>query len=102
MLQFLDFKEVKALVSVYDLLRKLDWKPTRYEPASQRGPCPIHGSRSPKSRSLSVTRNEWYCQVCKRGGDVCRLYALLNHTTDYQAALALCDLFGHRVPIRRP
>jgi DNA primase len=95
-----DFDALKRQVSVSQVLRHLGWMPTRIEPATQRGPCPVHGSRSRGSRSLSVSRTWWKCWSCGARGDVIRLWALLHRCDDLTAALAICEALNVRVPRR--
>jgi DNA primase len=96
----IDFRQMKRSITVAEVLRYYGWVPTTREPASLRGPCPIHQSRSHRSRSLSVTRREWYCHVCRHGGDVIRLVQLLDGVSPVQAALRICDLLHITVPRR--
>lgn len=88
------------MVSVYDALKAIGWRPTSREPAGYRGPCPVHSSRSRMSRSMSCTPAHWYCWICQEGGDVIRLWARLRNCTDLQAALDLCAVFHQTVPRR--
>jgi hypothetical protein len=102
----IDFVAVKSAISVRDLLARWNWQPTRKEPASWRGPCPLHGSK-PGSRSFSCTARAWYCHGrCSCGGDVITLWLAL---TPHQgggltaAVRALCEYMGISVPyLRRP
>lgn len=87
----IDFAALKRQVKPINALVLLGWRASGCYRETLRGPCPIHRSSSARSRSLAVTGDEWFCHSCRKGGDVCRLWALLNGMTDYQAALDLCD-----------
>lgn len=95
-----DFAAIKATVSVEEVLRHLGWTETSREPSSMRGPCPIHGSRSTHSRSLSVAKTWWRCHSCGAKGDVLRLWALIHGSTDLEAAIAICTALHIRIPRR--
>ena len=68
-----------------------------------RGACPIHGSRSRRSRSFAahLERHCWYCFKCNAGGDALDLYVAVTKLPLYEAALELCARLGVAVP-RRP
>src|SRR6266849_256921 len=91
---YVNFAWIKASIPIEAVLRHCGTPPAFDEPAGLRGPCPIHGSRSPKSRSFAVKGQAWYCHSCKRGGDVVRLWGLLHHLPDYDAAIELAAVFG--------
>ncbi len=65
-----------------------------------RGPCPIHRSQSPGSRSFSVhlARDVCHCFKCGFAGNQIQLWAALNKLTDYEAAVDLCQRAGVEVP----
>ena len=65
-----------------------------------RGPCPVHGSSSPRSRSFSVNvaQQRYYCHKCKSHGNQLELYAAANAISVYQAAIKLCEALGREVP----
>lgn len=87
----LDLKFLRELIPPMHSLSLLHW-PGRREPCGQwRGPCPIHGSHSPTSRSLSVSDRYWYCHVCRRGGDAIQLWAEIHRVTVLEAAHELCQ-----------
>ena len=94
----LDYKQVQQLLSPLELLRARGWAGWREANGSYRGPCPIHGSHSKRSRSLWVGSRQWRCWVCHRQGDVCDLLAWLDTITPYEAALRICQAAGQPVP----
>lgn len=80
------------------IMRFYNMAPSRREWVGWRGPCPVHGSSSIKSRTLSYTEREWYCWKCRIGGDVIRLFARIHRLTDYEAARRLREDFDHHFP----
>jgi DNA primase len=59
--------------------------------AEVRGPCPVHGSTSPKSRSFSanLSKRVYRCFRCGSAGNHLDLYAAATHQTLYAAAIDL-------------
>ncbi len=96
----IDYPDLKCLISVPHALGLLGWKAVEVHGNRCRGPCPIHGSTSPASRSFSVTTTEWYCHKCKKGGDVLLLWAGVKGLSLYPAALDLCRAAGVEVPYK--
>jgi DNA primase len=74
---------------------------TRHGP-ELRGPCPVHGSRTPSSRSFAANleKNCWRCFGCGAGGNALELYALLRRLPIYEAALELCERLHLPIPWR--
>jgi hypothetical protein len=91
-------------VPITAVLGLLGWQHRSRSGEQLRGPCPIHQSTSPKSRSFAVNirRNIWYCHApaCKSGGNQLDLWAAATGLTEdpYQAALDLCEKLGLEVP----
>ncbi len=94
----IDFKAVKDLVSMDDVLRLIGWKPVRREPSGLRGPCPVHQSHNPRSRSFAVCEKGYCCFGCNACGDQIDLYARVNGLGLYEGAQALCEAMGIAVP----
>lgn len=99
----IDFKLAVQACPLRRYLNDLGWKPFQTLPSAFRGPCPIHGSSSPSSRSFCVTPDwaSWFCHKCKRGGSVFDLHGLLNNMNNYEAALHLCEIWGIEIPQKK-
>jgi hypothetical protein len=93
-----DFDAVKRLVPMSAVLNLIGWQPSAVYRARQRGPCPVHGSSSPSSRSFEASPRVWYCYACKRGGGPLQLYAEVRKLSVYKAAVELCRVLKYRVP----
>ena len=99
-----DYYAVRSVVSIDDVLNLLSWSPSGGWGEQLRGPCPVHGSSSPDSRTFSVNTaiGRYYCHKCKSGGNVIELWAAVNGMSIYAAAINLCNSLGIDVPwIRR-
>jgi DNA primase len=83
-----------------DVLGLLGWQPRTRCGAQLRGPCPLHGSRSPTSRcfAVHVGKEVYHCFGCGASGNALDLYAAATGQTPYRAALELCGRLGHAVP----
>jgi hypothetical protein len=83
------FREVLSHLGVLDSLRGSS--------TQMRGPCPLHGSRSPHSRSLSINleRNIFRCFApeCEAHGNVLDFWAAWHKLPLHEAALELAQVF---------
>src|SRR5712692_8826458 len=92
-----DFADLKACVSITDVLSMLNVMNLRYSGGALRGPCPICGG-DPTDRHFVVTEGRgWYCHHCKNGGDIIKLVATVRQIDVRAAALAIQEHFGGTV-----
>jgi len=93
---FIDFKAVKAAVTMEKLLQHyglLDRFKGNGDSLS--GPCPIHKGENPTQFRVSITKNIWNCfSECKRGGNVLDFIALMENVSIHAAALKAVEWFG--------
>jgi len=94
----IDFKAVKLQISLRQVLNLIGWKPATIEGFEKRGPCPIHGSSNPRSRSFAVFMDGFSCFSCKQNGDQLRLYSLVRRLSIYAATVELCGRLCVEVP----
>jgi DNA primase len=101
----IDFRQLKELVSVLDVLELYRWNPNRvYRGGAQlRGPCPIHGSTSAKSLIFAVNpeRNAFKCFKCGAEGnqlDLAAHYFSLPKDQIVKIAVRLCRELGKDIP----
>lgn len=82
-------------VDILDVLEIMGWDWTGYNESNYRGPCPLHGSRSPRSRSFSVSPplNLFHCFKCGAHGGPIDLWAQHNRLAKLEAAYELCQIF---------
>lgn len=95
-----DFNVLRSEVTIGEVLDALGWQPVSRSGQQLRGPCPVHGSSSPTSRSFSVNLAEgrYYCHKCHSNGNQLELWAAVHHQTIYDAAVDLCKTLGRDVP----
>jgi putative transposase len=96
----IDFGALRESVSMAEVLALLGFVPSACDDAQQRGPCPIHGSQDPKSRSFSVNLDEhtFHCFKCGAQGNALDLWAATTGKDIYDAAQDLCQRLGRPVP----
>jgi DNA primase len=99
----IDFAAARQALPLADVLRLLGWRPLTRRVAQARGPCPLHGSRSPRSRSFAVhlQRGLYHCFGCGAGGNALDLWAAHTRLPLHAAVLDLCQRLGRAVPVRR-
>src|SRR5688572_32064886 len=92
---FVDFKAVKAAVSMEQVLQQynlLDQFKRSGDNLS--GPCPIHKGTNPTQFRVSVSKNVWNCfSECKQGGNVLDFIAAMEKITIHAAALKAVQCF---------
>jgi putative transposase len=98
----IDFAAVRAAVTMAAVLGLLGFQPRSSHAAQQRGPCPLHGSRSGTSRCFSVNleQHTFHCFKCGRSGNALDLWTHATGQTPYDAALDLCQRLGIPLPTR--
>src|SRR5438874_530315 len=94
------FPEVRSCVSMMQVLELLGCVAQEVSGDEVRGPCPVHGSTSPRSRSFSanVKKRVYRCFRCGSAGNHLELYAAATGQSLYAAALDLCQRVGCAVP----
>lgn len=95
-----DFNIVLSLVPMAKVLELAGFAARGASADQLHGPCPVHPSKSARSRSFSVNLAKGVCKCHKCGfcGNQIQLWARLNDTTVYQAAIDLCRHAGVQVP----
>ena len=100
----IDYAALKQLVTIEQVLRLADWQPITIQGSQLRGPCFIHGSSRPHSRSLSVNidRNVYQCFApsCNSKGNQIDLAAAYFDLPLYEAARELCNQLNLEPPTR--
>ena len=96
----IDFNELRNQIKMEDVLQQLGFKSITNMGDQARGPCPVHGSTSPQSRSFSVNLREgrYYCHKCHSKGNQLELWAAVHKLPIYEAALDLCRALARDVP----
>ncbi len=96
----IDFKAVRCLVSMAQVLERIGFVPAEHSGDQLRGPRPVHGSKSSKSRSFSVNsgRNAYQCFKCGSSGNQLDLWAAVAKTDPHTATIDLCEKLHLDVP----
>ena len=96
----IDYRQARAQLSLPAVLELLGWQPCWRRGPQWRGPCPLHGSHSARSRSFAVHvgKNVYHCFRCGAGGNALDLYAALTHQELFAATVELCNRLGQVVP----
>ena len=97
----LDFRQARADIRLADVLELLGWTARVRVGVQLRGPCPVHGSRSPRSRSFAahLGKNCWQCFRCGAAGNALDLWAQVTRQNVYAAVLDLYRRLGRVVPL---
>jgi DNA primase len=100
----IDFRCARLEVRLAWVLGLLGWRCRESRGEQVRGPCPVHRSRSPRSRSFSahLGRGIWHGFVCGASGNALELWARVNGQELYAAVLELYRRLGREVPRRKP
>jgi DNA primase len=95
-----NFAVVRERVTMADVLRLLHFAPPSMRGDQLRGPCPVHGSGGPRSRSFSVNvrLGRYRCFRCGSRGNAVELWAAVRQVPLPAAAIELCELLGIDVP----
>ena len=95
-----DFELLRERISMADVLRLLDFQPSSRRGDQLRGPCPVHGSSNPRSRSFSVNvrMGRYHCFSCGSHGNTLELWAAVHNKSVYAAAVELCELLQLETP----
>lgn len=98
----IDYRRLRGVVSIRDVLRLIDWRPIKVHGSQVRGPCPVHKSSRATSVSFAANldRNVWYCHAsaCGEGGNQLDLWVKLTGLPLHEAAIDLCKKLGRDAP----
>lgn len=92
----LDFQAIRAAVSISRVLEIVGFVAAEQAGDQVRGPCPVHGSKSPGSRSFSANlrRNTFQCFKCGVKGNQLDLFVAVTGLPIHEAARQLCEQAG--------
>ena len=96
----IDLKQVRAQITIQQVLDLLGFAPTARLGARLRGPCPIHQASGRDSRSFSVNLDchRYRCFRCDSAGTQLDLWAAVEHLSIYAAAKDLCQRLNSPIP----
>jgi DNA primase len=96
----IDFAQVRSQVSMEQVLALLSFVPSRRRGSRLRGPCPIHRSTDPQSRSfwVDLSTHRYRCFNCRKAGRQIDLWAAVHRQSPHAAAEDLCNRLGLPIP----
>jgi DNA primase len=98
----IDFTLVRRQVSLAQVLELVGFTAVTRHGAQVRGPCPVHGSSSRRSRSFAayLEKQCWQCFRCGAKGNGLDLYVAVTKLPLYAGARELCARLHLPVPWR--
>jgi DNA primase len=99
----IDYATVRQSVPMSQVLEFLAFEPVRRSGNQLRGPCPVHRSSSPQSRSFSanLAANAFRCFTSGASGNQLDLWRQVQGLTFLDAAVDLCQRVHLPVPWSR-
>jgi DNA primase len=96
----IDYAALRRRLSLGQVLELLGFVPNTQFGAQVRGPCPVHGSHAPGSRSFAahLQRHCWHCFRCGAHGNALDLWLAVTRLPLYEAALDLCRRLHLEIP----
>ena len=100
----IDLRQARAEIRLAMVLELLGWRARERRGDQVRGPCPVHGSSSPSSRSFSahLGRNIWRCFRCESSGNALDLWSRATRQELHPAVLELYRRLARAVPWLTP
>ena len=96
----INFNIIRTEITMEEILKSLDFQPTSRTGNQLRGPCPVHGSTTNRSRTFSVNLDvgRYYCHKCQSHGNHLELWAAVRKLSLYAAPVDLCRALAREVP----
>lgn len=95
-----DFNKLRNEITMEQVLNQLGFERVSQSGDQLHGPCLVHRSTSPQSRTFSVNlrTGRYFCHKCQSKGNQLELWAAVHELPIYDAAVDLCRVLGHEVP----
>ena len=96
----IDYRAARSRVRLAEVLELVGFEARSGFGDQLRGPCPVHGSRTPTSRSFAahLGKGVWHCFRCEAGGNVLDLWSAVTKLPLHAAVLDLYQRLGREVP----
>jgi DNA primase len=91
---WVDFKSIKAAVSIEMLLARYNVNWLRRKDDELRGRCPIHQGEGTDTFHASVSKNVFNCFSCKKRGNVLDFVAAMERCSVRDAAVKIAEWFS--------
>src|SRR5687767_11344587 len=99
----IDYAELRAVVTIAQVLELAGFVASEAAGDQVRGPCPVHRSSSASSRSFSanLSKNTFRCFKCGAAGNQLDLWMAVTKLPLHEAAKDLCSRLVVEVPLVR-
>jgi DNA primase len=96
----IDFREARARLRLAEVLDLIGFEISAHVGGQVRGPCPVHRSRSARSRCFAahVHKGVWHCFRCGAGGNALDLWVVVTRQPLHAAVIDLFTRLGREVP----
>lgn len=96
----IDYHRARQQLRLAEVLALIGYEPRWRQGQRLRGPCPLHASRSARSRAFAVDlgKNLYHCFGCGAGGNALDLWAAWQRLPLHAAVLDLCQRLHQAVP----
>ena len=95
----IDFRAVRSLISMGEVLALLGLEAMTAQGKQLRGPCPLHGSsESSRVFSVNLAKNTFQCFKCGAAGNHLDLWPSATKKPLYEAAIDLCQRLQRDIP----
>ena len=96
----IDFRRARSEMRLAEVLERIGFTPRGCRGQQLRGPCPVHRSRMPRSRSFAahLGKGVWHCFRCGAGGNGLDLWAAFTGQQVYAAVIDWYTRLGREVP----
>jgi len=96
----LDYREARSRLRLAEVLELLGFEASCRRGEQVRGPCPVHRSRTPGSRSFAahLGKNIWHCFGCGAGGNALDLWVTVTRQPLHAAVIDLYSRLGRELP----
>jgi DNA primase len=97
----IDYAQLREQVRIEQVLALLGFAAVESAGDERRGPCPIHGSTTPTSRSFAanVRKHPFICFKCGAAGNQLDLWVAISKLPLHEAARDLCDRLAIDIPL---
>lgn len=96
----IDYEQLREQITMTEVLDLIGFEPTSRTGSQLRGPCPVHGSTSRRSRSFSVNTEakRFYCHKCEANGNHLELWTAKRKLPFHEAMIELCEELKRDIP----
>jgi DNA primase len=96
----IDYRVARSRLRLAEVLELIGYRPRQRAGQQLRGPCPLHGSRSPTSRSFAahLGKNVYHCFRCGSAGNALDLWVAWTGQSLHAAVVDLCRRLHQDVP----